>query len=608
MTPFQRIADKLRGCGRELKPAGSWLTTLCPVHADTNASLGIKEDPETGKAVVKCFAGCKDTEILRAIGLEVRDLFPETSSPARDIKKSDGALTLAQLAEAKKLPVEFLRSLGVVDFKGGVVMPYYMPEPQAQIAEAQQTPRSSGDTPKPATTAKPLLRNHEVFTYANKNGDLREGIKAIPILQIGKTLLDATSNWPRRVEALLFSDENGTIRYFESRDDLFAWVQERMALFWQVGLDDNTQSLVSRGEFMSHLQAVTDKYVAVEEYPHQPQMEGHYYAWRPPQDYTATGEYLQRLVTHFDNAENESDIWLIKAAIMTPAWGGLPGKRPAFVIMAPDRGCGKSTLANSIGHLYGGHIELQLTDTAEDKLTSRLLTPSSLSKRVVRIDNIKEQYNSAFIEGLITAPTISGHRLYYGDASRPNTLTFLLTGNALRLSRDIAERAFIIRLSKPAYRAGWESEVFNFVALHRQKILADIIAELQKPSEATAADDRYADWVKNVLARSGGEPDAIVELNKERRNACDEDQDEAGAIMAAIDTHIDQIAVLDAHVFVGSGQMTEIVSKALNEYLSARSVKAKLEGHIEAGRLTRVHWKRTATQNGYVVKRPEVLA
>src|SRR6185295_2456993 len=136
------------------------------------------------------------------------------------------------------------------------------------------------------------------------------------------------------------------------------------------------------------------------------------------------------------------------------------------------------------------HIELQLTDSAEDKLTSRLLTPSALSRRVVRIDNIKERYNSAFIEGLITAPTISGHRLYYGDANRPNTLTFLLTGNALRLSRDIAERSYIIRLSKPEYRAGWESDVFNFVSQHRQRILADIIAELQKPSESTAADDR----------------------------------------------------------------------------------------------------------------------
>src|SRR6185295_13308735 len=248
------------------------------------------------------------------------------------------------------------------------------------------------------------------------------------------------------------------------------------------------------------------------------------------------------------------------------------------------------------------HIELQLTDSAEDKLTSRLLTPSALSRRVVRIDNIKERYNSAFIEGLITAPTISGHRLYYGDASRPNTLTFLLTGNTLRLSRDIAERSFIIRLVKPAYLPEWESKVVNFIAAHGNSILLDILAELKKPSVSFCVSDRYADWAKGVLSRCGGDTDAVLRLNQQRCNDCDEEQDDAATIMSAIDHHIEGIAIADEHVFITATTMTGLVNAALNEQLNSKSVKSRLEAHIQPGRLVRVQAMRTASANGYKVQ------
>jgi hypothetical protein len=63
--------------------------------------------------------------------------------------------------------------------------------------------------------------------------------------------------------------------------------------------------------------------------------------------------------------------------------------------MAPDRGRGKSTLASVIGQLYGNPIELAVTASAEDRLVSRLLTPEALTRRVVRIDDLKGGYASA---------------------------------------------------------------------------------------------------------------------------------------------------------------------------------------------------------------------
>lgn len=759
MTPKQAIVEKLQSSGRGVRASGEWMTTLCPAHVDTNASLGIKEDPQTGKAVVKCFAGCSDVDVLKAIGLDVRDLFP--TAP---VTRNAAALTVDQLATAKKLSTEYLRNLGLKEYKGGIVIPYFAPDHSAararlrlalsgddrfrwgyrksprgqelkqipyglwkidranknlilvegesdcwsgwlhglnvlglpgaetaRLLEAEhlngieriyivQEPDHGGEAfingvaarlkainfkgqafyfnlgagvkdlselhmqcgvseifrqvvragvecaqllPEPmpikrapskppviadgkdtaAPAARRELRNHEVFTFSKKDGSIGEGIRALPITEISKNLLSATGNWPRRIDSLLFVDEGGKIRHLEDRDALFAWIHEKALVSWANGQDDNGNSLITKAEFIAHLQVASQHYAAVEEFPHEPPMENHYYAWRPQVNCVATGEYFNRLVALFDNAESPCDRTLIRAAFMTPCWGGLPGKRPALVIMACDRGHGKSTLANAIGLLFGGHIELQLTHTAEDKLTSRLLTPSALARRVVRIDNIKEEFGSAPIEALITAPIISGHRLYHGEASRPNTLTFVLTGNSLRLSRDIAERAFIIRLIKPTYRPEWESEVMNFISAHRDAILMDILAELKKSAATFTESARYAEWAKGVLAHCGGDTDATILQNKDRCNACDEDQDDASAIMAAIDQHIDKISVTDSHVFVASSHMTSIVSDALHEQLSSKAVRARLMSHLEAGRFTRVNWKRGRSSNGYIVQR-----
>src|SRR5690606_18579127 len=103
-----------------------------------------------------------------------------------------------------------------------------------------------------------------------------------------------------------------------------------------------------------------------------------------------------------------------------------------------------------------------------------------LTKRLVRVDNVKGSAGGALIESLITTREISGHRLYSGEASRPNFLTWTATANTPRLSRDLADRAFIIRLRKPEPRPGWRETVLGFANVHRDRILADIVHELRQ--------------------------------------------------------------------------------------------------------------------------------
>jgi len=62
--------DGLRDNGR-----GRWMAR-CPAHDDRSPSLSIRETDD-GIILLRCFAGCSAADMLAAVGLELRDLFPE---------------------------------------------------------------------------------------------------------------------------------------------------------------------------------------------------------------------------------------------------------------------------------------------------------------------------------------------------------------------------------------------------------------------------------------------------------------------------------------------------------------------------------------------------
>lgn len=113
MTPLDLILERLRAAGEEPRRNGEWWMAHCPAHDDSTPSLGVKEEPKTGRAVVKCFAGCDDKIVLERLGLRVKDLFPPKTKREEPFLSVRAGFTLEELAQAKKLPVDFLRSLGV---------------------------------------------------------------------------------------------------------------------------------------------------------------------------------------------------------------------------------------------------------------------------------------------------------------------------------------------------------------------------------------------------------------------------------------------------------------------------------------------------------------
>ena len=139
-TPIATVTDALSAHGSHQHRNKLW---NCPVsshgkgNGDRDPSLSVRE--KDGKVVLKCFAGCERHDILAAVGLTWKVLYPKRergegvgSVPPRRraIAQSRSPLTVADYAAAKRVPIEDLRRYGLTDvstYPGGaaVCIPYF---------------------------------------------------------------------------------------------------------------------------------------------------------------------------------------------------------------------------------------------------------------------------------------------------------------------------------------------------------------------------------------------------------------------------------------------------------------------------------------------------
>lgn len=73
MSAIDVLLARLAGV-RKSKP-NAWMSK-CPAHDDSSPSLAITY-VEDGRILIHCFAGCEAGDVLTAVGMSMRDLFPE---------------------------------------------------------------------------------------------------------------------------------------------------------------------------------------------------------------------------------------------------------------------------------------------------------------------------------------------------------------------------------------------------------------------------------------------------------------------------------------------------------------------------------------------------
>ena len=72
-APVENLVQRLHA-----KRSGKGWIAKCPVHEDHKPSLSLDEGAD-GRALLKCHAGCSTDDVIAALGLTRRDLFPTTS-------------------------------------------------------------------------------------------------------------------------------------------------------------------------------------------------------------------------------------------------------------------------------------------------------------------------------------------------------------------------------------------------------------------------------------------------------------------------------------------------------------------------------------------------
>lgn len=235
------------------------------------------------------------------------------------------------------------------------------------------------------------------------------------------------------------------------------------------------------------------------------------------QEYTPTGEYFERLLGFFPNVATPYDAMFIRAMFMTPLCTVAPGERPAFAIMGL-KGHGKSALTQAVGELYNGAISMDLASADFRRLTAR----STFNQRVVCFDDIKGDASNNALAELLTCKHIVGRPLFgQSEIIRSNTLTYVLNGINMQLSKDMASRCFFIFLTEPDRTQGsWHTLLFHFIQQYQAFIWHDIIAELHKPFTPCKVTERWQPFINEVLSRCTNDPVTLTSailLNQHRR-------------------------------------------------------------------------------------------
>jgi len=76
VTSIEEFLSRLEGVKKVSNE--SWMA-LCPAHDDKNPSLSIQLADD--RILIHCFAGCSPQTIVRALGLEMKDLFLKEEEP-----------------------------------------------------------------------------------------------------------------------------------------------------------------------------------------------------------------------------------------------------------------------------------------------------------------------------------------------------------------------------------------------------------------------------------------------------------------------------------------------------------------------------------------------
>jgi len=456
---------------------------------------------------------------------DIRVLWPE-SNPNIDLLPENNGKDIADFLEEASFNVKkFLGRPGVHP------RDIFEFEPETSLAVTRQWYDDS------------KVRNYYTVSRTTEEGKTKTSKHKVQMREIIDTIHNLVDEWPRMIGPYLAAQgphwgdvaaPDKAINFIENSTDLSSWLQLTTNVVWsdsQVWLDGEKTRAANFGELLSALKDQSKhNYTSYKTIPHHPPLPNTIYtADVEPGD----GRYLEEFISKL-NPETELDRQLLESAVLTPFWGGPPGQRPAFVLTTDHgRGVGKSTTIEAIAKIYDGSIQVQ-EDEEWNQVTQRLLTPGSMKKRVLFIDNMKKMLDRGGLEAAITRDEISGKRMYEGDATIPNYFTWFMSANTPELSTDLASRSVVIKIGPKKHDFDFKKWFSVFLVRHHEQIIADIKARfLEEPKSSIDKNSRFPAWDEDIMTKFEN-ADELMSLIASRKGDVDEEAKDAHRTYDAI--------------------------------------------------------------------------
>ena len=366
--------------------------------------------------------------------------------------------------------------------------------------------------------------------------------------------------FPRSIGEELFDFDHDTkrIRIFRRAQSMFAWISEKSKKICK--WPKNLEGAVTQEQLFEAIQANAFRYSGMSGVPHFPLREDVFYTYDDIPEPTPDSRYFHELCEKF-NPTTEQDRILIQVLFATPLFFQYACARPMFIIDSETgQGAGKSMLACYVGMLYGTDMDSEApfrisqsefkNEQSFQRKWRQLFDSTGRKKRIIMVDNVTGFFECATLASCATDPTISGLKQYgHESLTRANDLTYIITSNSATVSRDFADRAFFVDISKPERpERDWEEHTMSFIKNNRLQIISDIIQVLAQkaPFKPEEVHTRFQTWEREVLVKVCGSQDTyddVINRNKMRQVEADSELEEAAIVGNYFKDQIDSLDI-----------------------------------------------------------------
>ncbi|MDQ6526876.1 hypothetical protein RB608_24870 [Nocardioides sp. LHD-245] len=224
----------------------------------------------------------------------------------------------------------------------------------------------------------------------------------------------------------------------------------------------------------------------------------------------------------------------------------VPPPYKMIAIGAPERGSGKSLLAELLRIVHGGVLRSE-TPASEEEFSKQITAIlDTTAAPIVEFDNVSGVLRSSVLAGLLTASLWSDRRLGKSEQIvRRNDRTWVITGNNLELGGDLVRRTLWVTIDpatpNPERRVGFAiPDLRAWTRERRGQLLHALLVMIRawviagRPVPDRASTDDYGTWLQvvNGILQHAGIAGTAGHLGAERQKEGSDDE-EWGTFLAA---------------------------------------------------------------------------